>query len=75
VKNARSKEIKMKLIDQVPVSTNSALIVNNIELSGGELEKDTGSITWNLTIPSGGSVKKVLKYEVTYPKTGTVYLD
>jgi len=75
VKNARSKEIKMKLIDQIPISTNSALTINTIEISGGELEKDTGLITWNLTIPSGGSVKKILKYEVTYPKTGTVYLD
>ncbi|MCL2296013.1 MAG: mucoidy inhibitor MuiA family protein [Methanomassiliicoccaceae archaeon] len=75
VKNTRSKSVKMKLIDQIPVSTNSDLIVEAIETSGAELNKDTGILTWSLDIPTGGSVKKVLKYEVTYPKNGTVYLE
>ena len=75
VRNTRNKEIKMKLLDQVPISANSAVTVNHIELSGAELEKETGILKWSLNIPSGGSVKKVLRYEVTYPKTGTVYLD
>jgi len=75
VRNTKNKEIKMKLIDQVPISTNNALTVNTLDISGAEQEKETGMLTWSLTIPAGGSVKKTLKYEVTYPKTGTVYLD
>jgi uncharacterized protein (TIGR02231 family) len=75
VRNTRNKEVKMKLVDQIPISINSDLIVNPVEISGAELNKETGILTWSLDIPSGGSVKKVLKYEVTYPKTGTVYLD
>jgi len=75
VRNTRNKDVKMKLLDQVPISVNSAVTVANVEISGAELEKETGILTWSLDIPSGGSVKKVLKYEVTYPKNGTVYLD
>jgi uncharacterized protein (TIGR02231 family) len=75
VKNMRRKDVKMKLLDQLPISTNSDVVVNPIELSGAEHDKDTGILTWSLDIPSGGSVKKVLKYEVTYPKSGILYLD
>jgi len=75
VKNTRKKDIKMKLMDQIPVSMNSDLVVEATEMSGAELNKETGILTWMLDIPSGGSVKKVLKYSVTYPKNGTVYLD
>ena len=75
VRNTRNRDVKMKLIDQLPVSVNSAVVVEPAEISGAELEKETGILTWSLDIPSGGSVKKVLKYEVAYPKNGTVYLD
>ncbi|MCL2509499.1 MAG: DUF4139 domain-containing protein, partial [Methanomassiliicoccaceae archaeon] len=74
VKNTRSKGIKMKLIDQIPISTNSDLVVDAVELSGAELSKETGILTWSLDIPAGGSVKKVLRYSATYPKNRTVYL-
>ncbi|MDR0309846.1 MAG: mucoidy inhibitor MuiA family protein [Candidatus Methanoplasma sp.] len=75
VRNTRSKDVKMKLLDQVPVSVNNAVAVNPVEISGAEHEKDTGILTWSLDIPSGGSVKKAVKYEVTYPKNSTIYLD
>ena len=75
VKNTRNKAVKMKLIDQIPVSVNSDLTVEAIETSGAELVKETGILTWSLDIPSGGTVKKVLKYEVTYPKSGIVYIE
>ena len=75
VKNTRNKNVKMKLIDQIPVSTNSDLTVETTETSGADINKETGILTWSLDIPSGGSVKKVLRYEVAYPKNGTVYLE
>ncbi|MDR2699001.1 MAG: mucoidy inhibitor MuiA family protein [Candidatus Methanoplasma sp.] len=75
VRNTRSKEITMKLLDQVPLSANSAVTVDILEMSGAECETDTGILTWSLNIPAGGSVKKVLRYEVSYPKNGIVYID
>jgi uncharacterized protein (TIGR02231 family) len=75
VRNTRSKAVKLKLVDQLPVSVNSAVVVKAAEISGAEQAKDTGILTWMLDIPAGGSVKKVLRYEVTYPKNGTVYLN
>ncbi|MDR1954625.1 MAG: mucoidy inhibitor MuiA family protein [Candidatus Methanoplasma sp.] len=75
VRNTRGKGVLIKLVDQVPVSANSAVIVETLEISGAEHEKETGILKWSLNIPSGGSVKKTVKYEVTYPKNGTIYLD
>lgn len=75
VKNTRSKEVTLKLLDQVPVPVNSDITVESKEISGAELEKETGILTWNLNIPSGETVKKTIRYEVAYPKNSTVYLD
>ncbi len=75
VRNTKSKSIKMKLIDQLPISTDGEVTVDAVEISGAEHDKETGILTWTMEIPAGGSSKKVLKYEVSYPKTGTVYLD
>ncbi|MCL2786569.1 MAG: DUF4139 domain-containing protein [Methanomassiliicoccaceae archaeon] len=75
VRNTKSRDIKMKLMDQLPVSVNNAVAVEPMDISGAELVKETGILTWTLDISAGGSVKKVLKYQVTYPKSGLVYLD
>lgn len=75
VRNTRSRDVRMKLTDQLPISANSAVTVDPAEISGAEHDRDTGILTWSLDIPSGGSVRKVLRYEVTYPKNGTVHLD
>ena len=75
VRNTRSKDITLKLMDQLPIPVNSAIAVEPLELSGAERDESTGQLTWNLEIASGGSVKKVIRYEVSYPKNGTVYLD
>ncbi|MDR2865924.1 MAG: DUF4139 domain-containing protein [Methanomassiliicoccaceae archaeon] len=75
VRNARNRAIRIRLTDQLPVSVNSSITVDAVELSGAEVDKETGILSWMLDIPAGGSVRKVLKYEVTYPKNGTVYLN
>jgi uncharacterized protein (TIGR02231 family) len=75
VRNTRNKDIIMKLVDQVPVSVNSAVLVDAVEVSGAEHDKDTGILTWSLNIPGGGSANRVLRYEVSYPKNGTVHLE
>ncbi|MDR1404526.1 MAG: DUF4139 domain-containing protein [Candidatus Methanoplasma sp.] len=75
VRNTRSKGIKIRLADQIPISANSAVTVDAAELSGADLDGDTGILTWSMDIGSGEAAKKVLRYEVSYPKNGTVRLD
>lgn len=75
IRNTRSKDITLKLLDQLPIPTNSSITVEPLEVSGAERDEQTGQLTWTLNIPAGGSEKKTIRYEVSYPKNATVHLD
>lgn len=67
VRNTKNKEIKLTLVDQIPVSTNEDIEVDLQERSGAALNKETGELTWNLSIPAGNSVTRQFRYQVEYP--------
>ncbi|MDR2846380.1 MAG: DUF4139 domain-containing protein [Candidatus Methanoplasma sp.] len=75
VQNTRKRDIELRLLDQVPVSVNKSVIVDTVDLSGAELNKETGEVSWILKIKAGGSVKKTFSYSVTYPKEGNISLE
>ncbi|PZX53150.1 DUF4139 domain-containing protein [Algoriphagus chordae] len=75
VRNNKSQAITISLLDQIPVSVNSEISVESLELSGGSLDPQTGKVTWQLTIPAGGQQVIPLQYEVKYPKKEKVLLD
>jgi hypothetical protein len=62
-------------MDQVPISMRDDIEVSIAELTGGELEEETGIVTWNLQIPPGETQSVVISYEVQYPSDRSVYLD
>ncbi|MDR3282484.1 MAG: DUF4139 domain-containing protein [Candidatus Methanoplasma sp.] len=75
VTNTRNREIEIRLVDQIPVSVNKSVTVEPVELSGANLDKETGEVVWVLKMPAGGSINKTLSYEVSYPKDSTVLLE
>jgi len=68
VKNRKNQPVNLLVEDQVPVSKNTSIEVETQELSGGELDKETGEIKWNLTLKPQNDKKLELKYLVKYPK-------
>lgn len=68
VSNEKKKEIHLELIDQVPVTKNSAIEISIEELSGGNLDQDIGKVTWDLTLPPLSKKVLELAYEVKHPK-------
>lgn len=68
VKNTRKAAINVELMDQIPISQNTEIVVETQQLSNGIIDPATGFITWKLTIPPGESVKVILSYSVKYPK-------
>lgn len=68
VMNTGTKEIKLRIEDQVPLSTTGDIEVEAEELSGGKFDPTTGKVTWDVTILPGRLSEQVLKYRVTYPK-------
>src|SRR5450759_2821292 len=75
IRNNKSNPVKITLNDQVPVSSNSSISIDAIELSGGKLNQQTGEIKWDLEIKQQETRQIVLTYSVKYPKDKTVILD
>ena len=61
--------------DQIPVSSNSGITVEPVELSGGKHNAQTGEIKWDLEINQQETKQIVLTYSVKYPKDKTVILE
>ena len=50
VRNNKPVPVKITLNDQIPVSSNSGITVDPVELSGGKHNAQTGEIRWDLEI-------------------------
>lgn len=75
VKNNRKGPVTLELNDQLPVSKNTDIVVESIELSKGVVDPATGKIEWNMTLQPDESKKIVLTYSVKYPRSQSVNLD
>lgn len=75
VRNNKSTPVKLTLNDQIPVSSNSGITVESIELSAGRYNAVTGEIKWDLEINSQETKQIILTYSVKYPKDKTVILE
>ena len=75
VKNNRKTAVQIDVLDQIPVSTQSDIIVEALEITKAEYDTKTGKLTWTYTLQPGEVKKIVLTYSVKYPKTATINLQ
>ncbi|HUX56045.1 MAG TPA: DUF4139 domain-containing protein [Bacteroidales bacterium] len=75
IRNNKLSPVKITLNDQIPVSSNSGITVEAIELSGGRHNRETGEIEWDLEIQPQETKQIILTYSVKYPKDKTVILE
>jgi uncharacterized protein (TIGR02231 family) len=75
VRNNKTSTIQITVNDQIPVSSNSSITVEAIELSGGKLTSDTGLIKWDFELKPQEKKEIVLTYSVKYPKNQSVILE
>jgi uncharacterized protein (TIGR02231 family) len=75
VRNNKSNQIKITLNDQLPVSSNSGITVEAVELTGGKYNAQTGYVKWDLEIKPQETKQIILTYSVKYPKDRTVILE
>ena len=69
VKNSRKEAVSLTLRDQIPVSENSNITVTTEELSGGQLDKTTGIVEWQLQLQPNEQREIIVAYRVKYPKS------
>ena len=75
VKNTRNEAITMTLKDQIPVSQNSGITVTTEELSGGDLDKEKGVITWLIQLNPNEQKELLVQYRVKYPKNRRLVVE
>ncbi len=75
IRNNKTNSVKITLNDQIPISSNSGISVEAIELSAGKHNQQTGEIKWDLELKPQETKQIVLTYSVKYPKDKTVILE
>ena len=75
VKNTRKEAVSLTLQDQIPVSENSNITVTTEELSGGQLDKSTGFILWQLQLQPNEQREFIVQYRVKYPKNRNLVVE
>ncbi|HVS93206.1 MAG TPA: mucoidy inhibitor MuiA family protein [Mucilaginibacter sp.] len=75
VRNRKSQTVNLLVEDQVPVSQNSSIEVETQELSGAQVDKNTGKVLWAFALKPEDDKKVELKYHVKYPKNQSVIVQ
>ena len=68
VRNRHPETVRLRLLDQIPVSEEKEISVKLIDASGAELDARSGKLTWLLTLASGESKRVRFSFQVDYPK-------
>lgn len=72
VKNNKAETVNVVLKDQYPVSTNKEIDVDLEDASNASVDKDTGSLTWQLVLAPNETKTLRFSYSVKYPKDKTI---
>lgn len=72
VKNNRKTPIQIEVEDQLPISTQSDVTVDAIEISKAEYDAKTGKLVWKYNLQPGEIKKIELSFSVKYPKSSKI---
>ncbi len=75
IRNNKRQNIKLNIIDQVPVSMQKDIEITAEEISGAKLNIETGELKWALDLKASENKKIMLSYTVKYPKNKKVILE
>jgi uncharacterized protein (TIGR02231 family) len=75
VRNSNAMPIQLDLKDQVPVSGNSEIEVEVLEISGANWDKESGLLTWKVNLAAGEAKNYKLSYAIKSPKNKKVNLQ
>lgn len=68
VRNNGTAPIVVDVLEQVPVSQDSDIRVNVLELNGAVHDPEEGLVTWHTSLTGGTVAKYILTYSIQYPK-------
>lgn len=75
VRNNKSTPITIRVMDQVPISKNSAIKISVEETSNAAQIKAEGLLTWTTTLAARQQWNRLIAYKVKYPKDRRLVVD
>lgn len=72
VRNTRKESITISLQDQIPVSNDKDIVIEDVEIGKGEQDEATGIITWPVTLKANETRTIKFGYTLKYPKGNTL---
>lgn len=75
VRNNKPYPIEITVVDQLPISNNKEITVEEEYYAEATLDKNTKIVKWLFTLPSKTEKKVQLKYQVKYPKNDFLQLE
>ncbi len=70
----RSRNARITLKDQIPVSEDKTIQVETVKLSDGKLDEKTGEVIWEFDLTGPATRSFTLSYNVSWPKDKELYL-
>lgn len=74
IKNSKSSSISLVIKDQIPMSRDEEIKIEEVELGGGKLSENKGEIEWEIKLHPGEQKEIKFRYQVSYPKKYIVNL-
>lgn len=74
VRNTRKEPITLTLMDQVPVSNDKDISVEDMEYKDGILDDTKGEVRWVLSVKPNETRQVKLAYTIKYPRGKTVVM-
>lgn len=68
VVNTKKENIRIQIVDQVPVSHDERISVDIKNITEAQLNPDTGKLTWEFELPANYEIKLNIAFLVKYPK-------
>lgn len=75
VRNTNNTPIYLELIDQLPVSSNSEIEVEVLEISSAARNTETGLLTWEVNLAQGEAKTYTLSYAFKHPRSKKVNVN
>ncbi len=72
IRNKKKQAINIIVEDQIPISNDKDIEIEQLEISGANYDKDSGKLTWKLNIKSGETKKLKMSYSIKYPKDKSI---
>ena len=74
INSTKLKDCEVTVIDQIPISQDKSIVVDNKNISGGKFEEKSGQVKWEFTLEPSTTKTLQLEYDVSWPKDKNINL-